>query len=114
MIETTLIQYLGTVMPTVPCYMERPEKDPQGMYILLEKTGSSLSNHLPSATIAAQSYAPTLYEAAQLNDAVKAVLLDAATLPNVSGVRLQSDYNYTDTATKRPRYQAVFDFYYFE
>lgn len=113
MIEKIILDYLSEELPDVPIYMERPEKKPAGEYILLEKTGSSLSNHLPSATIAVQSYAPTLLQAAELNESAKAVLLNAVVLAEVSGVYLQSDYNFTDTATKQPRYQAVFDFYYY-
>lgn len=114
MIEKIILDFLSCSLPNVPCYMERPEKKPAGEYIILEKTGSTLSNHLPSATIAVQSYAPTLLKAAELNQTVKAILLGATTEPEISGVRLQSDYNYTDTTTKQTRYQAVFDFYYYE
>lgn len=114
MIEKIILDYISDEIPDVPCYMERPEKKPAGKYILLEKTGSALSNHLSQATMAVQSYAPTLYEAAELNNSVKEVLLGAAVLDEISGVYLQSDYNFTDTATKQPRYQAVFDFYYYE
>lgn len=114
MIEQIILDYLEDEMPDVPCYMERPEKKPVGKYILLEKTGSSLSNHLPSATIAVQTFAPSLLETASLNAEVKEVLLRANALPQVSGVYLRTDYNFTDTATKQPRYQAVFDFYYYE
>ena len=114
MIEKILLDYLSDEIPDVPCYMERPEKKPAGQYILLEKTGSSLSNHLPKATFAVQSYAPTLLQAAELNVQVKELLLKAVTLNEISGAYLQNDYNFTDTATKQPRYQAVFDFYYYE
>ena len=114
MIETILLNYLGHNIPTVPCYMERPEEKPAGSYIILEKTASSLENHLPSATMAVQSYAPTLEQAAQLNQTVKALLLESYTEKEISGVRLQTDYNFTNTATKQPCYQAVFDFYYYE
>ena len=114
MIEKIILDFLSNSLPDVPCYMERPEKKPAGKYIILEKTGSSLANHLPSATIAVQSYAPTLEQAADLNQAVKAVLLNSQTEEEISGVRLQTDYNFTNTATKETRYQAVFDFYYYE
>lgn len=114
MIEKILLDYLDETLPDVPCYMERPEEKPNGLYIILEKTGSSLSNHLPMATIAVQSYAPTLEQAASLNETVKAVLLESPAIQEISGVRLQTDYNFTNTATKQPRYQAVFDFYYYE
>ena len=34
-------------------------------------------------------------------------------LDNVSKAKLNSDYNYTDTAKKRYRYQAVYEVIYF-
>lgn len=60
-------------------------------------------------TYAFQSYAPTLYEAALLNAELKEVLKDLIKLDEISRIKLNSDYNYTDTTTKEYRYQAVFD-----
>lgn len=59
--------------------------------------------------IAIQSYADSMYEAAELNERVKTVMADAVALDDITKVDLNSDYNYTDTANKRYRYQAVFD-----
>lgn len=98
----------------VPCYAERPEKEPDRMYIVLEKTGSAEENHIPSATIAIQSYGTTLYEAAVLNEKVKEVMRDIVKLPSVSSCDLNSDYNFTYTAMKAYRYQAVFVITYYE
>ncbi len=98
----------------VPCYAERPEKEPDRMYIVLEKTGSSEENRIPSATIAIQSYGTTLYEAAVLNEKVKEVMRDIVKLPSVSSCDLNSDYNFTYTAMKAYRYQAVFVITYYE
>ena len=107
MIEKTILDYLNQQM-TVPVYMERPASPPS-KYILLEKTGSSKQNHIYGATLAVQSYAPSLYEAAVLNEDAKAKLENAVTLEGVCRVSLNSDYNFTDAATKQYRYQAVFD-----
>lgn len=63
--------------------------------------------------LAIQSYAPSMYEAARLNERVKAAMDSAAELDAVSASRLNSDYNFTDTTTKRYRYQAVYDLVYF-
>ena len=38
----------------------------------------------------------------------------AIALRELSGVRLNTDYNFTDTATKQYRYQAVFVIYWYE
>ena len=45
-------------------------------------------------------------------ETLKAAMDSAADLDAVSASRLNSDYNFTDTAMKRYRYQAVFDFTY--
>ena len=107
MIEKTILDYLDTEL-SVPVYMERPTDPPQ-KYVILEKTGSGKRNHIYDATLAIQSYAPSMYEAASLNETVKAAMESAITLNRISSVRLNSDYNYTDTFMKAYRYQAVFD-----
>lgn len=87
-------------------YFERPETPPT-TYIVVEKTGSELRNHIYSATIAIQAYANSMYEASSLNESVKEVMLNIVTLDDIGGVRLNSDYNFTDTSTKQYRYQSV-------
>lgn len=107
MIEQTTLDYLNDTL-TEPCYMEEP--DEEDTFVLLEKTGSSLSNYVYSATFAIQSYATSLYEAAKLNEKVKAAMLTIADeLNTISKCSLNSDYDFTDTTKKRYRYQAVFD-----
>lgn len=78
-------------------------------FIVLEKTGSSMKNHLPRSQIAVQSYAESLYEAAKLNECVKQALQELEANPRIVRMILNSDYNFTDTETKQFRYQAVYD-----
>ena len=111
MIETVLKQYLDGNL-AVPSFFETPEPD-QGSYVLIERTGGAMRNHLATGTFAFQSYASSMLEAAQLNEQVKAAVADAIELPEVASVRLNSDYNFTDTTTKKYRYQAVFDIGYY-
>lgn len=107
MIEKTILDYLNNKLSET-CYMEEP--DGEDTFVLLEKTGSSLSNYVYSATFAIQSYATSLYEAAKLNEKVKAAMLTIADeLNTISKCSLNSDYDFTDTTKKRYRYQAVFD-----
>ena len=110
MIEKIILDYLNE-NASAPAYMQRPEKKPNGAYILLEKTGSSRTNYIMSSTFAVQSYAPTLYEAAELNEEIKGLLLDnILELDEITSADLNSDYNYTNTADKQPRYQTVIEF----
>ena len=112
MIEKTILDYLNSAL-SVPAYMEGPRKTPES-YVLIEKTGSSESNHIKEATLAVQSIAPTLYEAATLNETAKAALDGSIGLAEVARARCNSDYNFTDTTTKSYRYQAVYDITYYD
>ena len=113
MIEKTLLDYLNGEL-AVPVHMETPE-EPPGSYVVLQKTGSRRENRVNTATFAVQSIAPTLYEAALLNEAVKEAM-DAMEelMPGIFRVELNGDYNFTNTATKERRYQAVYNITYKE
>ena len=107
MIEATILNHLNTQL-TEPVYTEKPDPAPT-RYVLFEKTGSGRSNRALSSTFAFQSYAESLYEAAALNERVKAAVDSLLALNEIGAVKLNSDYNFTDTVTKKYRYQAVYD-----
>ncbi|MBQ8648374.1 MAG: hypothetical protein IJ484_09545 [Oscillospiraceae bacterium] len=107
MIEKILLEHLSAALP-VPVRMEVPE-DPPGTFCVLEKTGGGCEEHLYTALVAVQSWAPTLLEAARLNEQVKAAMETACELDAIAEIRLNTDYNFTDTSTRYHRYQAVFD-----
>lgn len=106
MIEKIVLDYLSDKLD-VPAFMEIPKKE--DTFVLLEKTGSAQRDKIYDATIAIQSYAPSMFEAATLNQKVKDAMNDIIELNEICRVRLNSDYNYTDIESKRYRYQAVFD-----
>ena len=112
MIETTVLDYLRDRLG-VPVTMEVPE-GASGTFVVLEKTGSSRQNYIRRATLAVQSYAPTLLLATQLDNAVIEAMLALPTLDQVGACKLERDYNFTDTETKKYRYQAVFAVTYYE
>ena len=107
MIELTLKKFLDTKVE-IPVVLEHQPNLPK-RYILIEKTSSKRDNLLNSSVIAIKSYAESLYEAAKLNEKIKEMIDQLVYVDEVSGVKLNSDYNYTDTETKQYRYQAVFD-----
>ena len=107
MIEEIVQDYLAEKL-SVPVRMEE-EPDLPSSYVLIEKTGSGETDHIKRATIAIQSYAGSLYEAARLNEEVKDAMNGMIELDTVSKCSLNSDYNYTDTSRKKHRYQAVYD-----
>lgn len=99
---------------SVPVYAEIPDAYPQTGFVIVERTGSWKSNHVPGATLALQSYGETLLGAMQLNESVKAAMEAMAAEPEIGACRLNSDYNWSDPQTKRYRYQAVFDVTYYD
>lgn len=106
-IETIVMDYMESHM-TVPVYMEMPVNDSKE-FIVLEKTGSGEDDGIKTAVFAVQSYAESLLDAVYLNEKVKTAMSNMIELDEICKVELNSDYNFTDTATKRYRYQAVFD-----
>lgn len=107
MIEKIVLDYLNKKLD-VPAYMEVPEK-PEKEYVVIEKTGSGAEGHICSAVFAIQSISDSLLHAAQLNEKVKAAMNTIMEQDEICRADLNSDYNYTDTASKEYRYQAVFD-----
>lgn len=108
MIEVIIKNYLDSHLD-VPSFLMRPEKPPK-QYILIEKTGSSKTDYINSATFAFQSYAESLFEAATLNEKLKTALEELIYETDISKAKLNTDYNFTDPETKEYRYQAVYDF----
>jgi hypothetical protein len=107
MIEKTILDYLNETLP-VPVYMEVPANE-EKRFVVIEKTGSGRENHINTAVVAVQSYAESLYAAAELNEQAKAAMDNLIDLDVICRSDLNSDYNFTDTASKRYRYQAVYD-----
>lgn len=105
MIAKTLLDYLDSVL-NVPVVMEAPEQTTG--YVLIDQTGSSRTNHIISTTFAIQSYGSSLYNAMLLNDEVKDAMVGFAELDEITRVELETDYNFTNTATKQYRWQAVY------
>lgn len=111
MIEKTILDYLNS-LPGTPAkaVMEIPEGGVTPPMWVIERTGGgTLEGHIGTAMVAIRSYGATLYEAAQLNQTLKAALNGLVELNDVARCQLNSDYNYTDTTKKLYRYQAVFD-----
>lgn len=111
MIEVIVSEYLREKLG-IPVFMEEPAEKLDS-YIVIEKTSGGNNNQIESATLAIQSYGKSLYEAALINEEMKKALAHITDLDDISSAKLNSDYNYTDTARKKYRYQAVFDFVYF-
>ncbi len=118
MIEEIILNYLKSTLD-VPATLFKPTDQSIDEFALIEKTGSSRENYINKAQFAIQSYSDTLYGAMSLNEAVKDAMIGngvdthgITASTDIAKCSLNSDYNYTDTTTKRYRYQAVFDLVY--
>ena len=108
MIEKTVLDFLDEEL-SVPVWMEMPEGETiPDQFVLLEKTGSRSGDHIRSATLAVQSYADSMENAAKLNEDVKEVMDRLTELNRITRSELNSDYNFTDREKKQYRYQAVY------
>lgn len=112
MIEKTIREYLKNTL-SVPVGFEKSATSGK-KYVLLDKTGGSEESYIRRATVAIQSCATSLLDAATLNEEVKTAMEGFKSHTNVSSVKLNTDYNYTNPETKEYRYQAVFDLVYME
>lgn len=111
MIEKIVLNYLDAHLD-YDVFMEVPETPPTN-FIIVEKVNGGISNLVKSATFAIRSYSGTLLNAAEMNEAVKSVMDNITELNGVSSCRLDRDYNFTDTSTKRHRYQSLFVLAYY-
>lgn len=112
MIEVDIKKFIDNNLD-YPALMEKPGNLTGSCYVI-EKLGGGQDEHIDTATVAVQTYAPSLYGAASASETmINAMLNDFVALPNISKVELNSSYNYPDTQTKHYRYQAVFEIYYY-
>ncbi len=107
MIEIVLKNYLEEILK-VSVTMEIPAESKKS-FIVIQKTGSRLKNHIKRSSFAIQSYGKSLYEAAKLNEDVKLAMENFISKKEVSKVELDTDYYFPSVETKQYRYQAVFD-----
>lgn len=113
MIEKVVLDYLNDNLTNVSAYMEEPLTAPES-YVVLQKTGSFVDDYLYHATFAVQSYGPSMYDAALLNETVKELMDGLVSLDVISKSKLNSDYIFTDTQKKKYRYQCVYDISYYK
>ena len=112
MLEKYLYDYLGSALD-VPVYMEVP-KTHSGSFVVIERTGGGSTERIRRGVVAIQSYADSMYGAASLNERVIDAMDGAVSVDEITAVRLNSDYNYTNPETKEYRYQAVFEVTFYE
>lgn len=98
----------------IPAYMEVPEEAPSRFFVIERTGGGQRGSEMRAAIFAVQSYGESLLEAAELNEQALTIMAELPyTEDTVATCELNSSYNFTNTLTRRYRYQAVFDLVYF-
>lgn len=110
MIEKIVLDYLSSKLD-IPIYLEEPKEKPK-KYIVLENTGTS-GKYIKTCLMAIKSYDETLYKTAKLDFEVQKVMHQIIELNQITKCEMNSSYNYTDTETKRYRYQSVYDIFFY-
>lgn len=110
MIETIVLDYLKEKGFEVAF---EENETLQGEYLLIEKAGGSRNNMLRSSILAIQSYADTRAKAASLNEKVLEAMSNICELKEICGCKENSNYDFTNAAKKKYRYQAVFNIYHY-
>lgn len=110
MIEKTVIRYLRKKFSEEKVGYE-PPKGMTDRFVTVEKTGSQqLTRGLYQSTIAVQSWGKSKQEAAELSERICTALREIPDEEDEVTSAYGADYDFTDTTTKKYRYQAVFTF----
>ena len=113
MIEVILLNFLKSKLE-VPVFAVMPDLTKNKEFILIEKTFENNTNQLKECNFAVQSYADSLYNAILLDEHVQKVMQLFDATDNIASVHLTNDYNFTDTTTKKYRYQAIYKIKYYK
>lgn len=111
MIELELKNYLEE-KTKLDVFMMLPINKPKE-FISIERIGGDYENMLKSSTFAIQSWGESLFNVATLNEEIKNHLFEFTENEKVSKVKINSDYNFTDTTTKKYRYQIVAEIWHY-
>ena len=109
-IEKIVLKHLSEL--NIPVFLEEPTKKPCE-YLIIEKLGGRKINYLWQSTVAVQSFSETLSKTVELNEKVMEKMEHLIASDEVTKCSINSNYNFTETQTKRYRYQAIFDIYHY-
>ena len=111
MIELELKKHLED-KTKLDVFLMLPTNKPK-KFISFERIGGNYDNMLKSSTFAIQSWGESLFDVATLNEEIKDYLNEFTENEKVSKVKINSDYNFTDTRTKKYRYQIVAEIWHY-
>ena len=114
MIEKLIVDHLNEGLEGIKAHSLIPAKR-KAPFVVVERTGGSIENHIRIGLFVADCYGSSLLEAAELCESVIELMLQ---LPEehggeVSAVRVNSHYNDTDTELHEYKYGALFEVTYY-
>lgn len=112
MIEKTVISYLNSQL-NVPVFMEKPENKTD-KFVVISTLDIGRTDLINAVTLNLTSYAPTLLEAAELNEMVMDKMYDIIMLDHVSSSKLGGGGQAIKTDVKGYAYYCVFNLFYKE
>ena len=112
MIEDYTLHYLSNQLDGVPGAIGRPSPLPPTCFAI-KKTDAETSNMIPTDTLSIYAYAPSEYEAAQLNERIKEAMQAMASQDAICNVAFYTDFSVDDTEYKVPRYQSIYNVTYY-
>ena len=112
MIEDYTLRYLSAQLDGVPGAIGQPSPLPPTCFAI-KKTDAETANLIPTDTISIYAYAPSEYEAAQLNERIKRAMLAMAGQDAICNVAFYTDFSDDDTEYKVPRYQSIYNVTYY-
>lgn len=112
MIEDFTLRYLSSKLDDVPGAIGQPSPLPPYCFVI-KKTDSETSNMIPTDTLSLYAYAPSEYEAAQLNERIKQAMQTMADQDAICNVAFYTDFSDDDTEYKVPRYQSIYNVTYY-
>lgn len=113
MIEIDLLNFLTSTFEGVDVLTEVQPKTAPETYILIEKVGSSRTNHLEFPIVNIKTVSTTMAKAATLGEQVKQALETLQGYKGIASASINSSYNDANTATKEYRYCTVVQFTYY-
>lgn len=112
MIELTIKQYLEDKLK-IPVVFEIASDFTKKKFVLIEKLGSNNQDKLYRSSYAFKVYDESLYKTMVLSNIVKSKIEEMIELADFAKIKIDTDYNFTDTETKKYRYQIVVDIWHY-
>lgn len=82
--------------------------NPPAAYVVVEKKGSGIKDHIAESTICLSCYADTLAHAEDLSQEVQTAMESMIYLPEISALEFGGDYNATDTTKKQYCFDVIY------